>query len=91
MFRSNPNPKIGPIKAQNDPKRAKNQKARKQEILQNESYHSTLVNLKNIFQALHKPQTSQIWPKKAHNDPKISQNQKVRKQKIIQNESYLSA
>ena len=68
-----PQPKdspIGPKKAQNDPKRAKNQKARKQEILQNESYHSTLVNLKNIFQALHKPQTCSTWPKKAHNDPK---------------------
>ena len=68
-----PQPKdspIGPKKAQNDPKREKNQKARKQEILQNESYHSTLVNLKNIFQALHKPQTCSTWPKKAHNDPK---------------------
>ena len=65
---------IGPKKAQNDPKRAKNQKARKQEILQNESYHSTLVNLKNIFQALHKPQTGRAWPKKAQNDHKIPQN-----------------
>ena len=34
------------------------------------SYYSTLVNLKNIFQALHKPQTCSTWPKKAHNDPK---------------------
>ena len=29
---------IGPKKAQNDPKKAKNQKASKQKILQNESY-----------------------------------------------------
>ena len=61
----------------------KNQKASKQKILQNESYQSICVNLKNIFQALHKPQTSPTWPKKAHNDPKIPKNQKVRKQNHV--------
>ena len=90
-FRTQPQPidsPIGPKKAQNDPKKEKNQKASKQKILQNESYQPIRVNFKNIFPTLHKPQTSPTWPKKAHNDPKIPQNQKVRKQKIIQNESY---
>ena len=65
-FQVQPQPKnspIGPKKAQNDPKKAKSQKAGKQKILQNKIYHSIWVNLKNIFQALHKPQTSPIWPK----------------------------
>ena len=42
-FQVRPQPKdspIGPEKDQNDFKKAKNQRARKQKILKNESYHS---------------------------------------------------
>ena len=65
----------------------KNQKVRKQHILQIEIYQSIWMNLKNIFQALLQPQNSPIGSIEAQNDSKISDNGKVRKPKILQNES----
>ena len=90
-FQVRPQPKdspIGPEKDQNDFKKAKNQRARKQKILKNESYHSIWVHLKNIFQALHKPQTSRTWPKKLtmtqkYHKIKKSENKKSYKMKVI--------
>ena len=46
----------------------KNQKVRKQHILQIEIYQSIWMNLKNIFEALKQPQNSPIGPKIAEND-----------------------
>ena len=41
-----PNSLIGPKKAQSNPQKAKDQKVRKQKILQNESYQTTWFNLR---------------------------------------------
>ena len=60
IFGSDPDPKnspLGPKRAQNDPKKAKDQKVNKQKkkTLQNKSYQSIQINLKNIFQTLCQP------------------------------------
>ena len=61
IFRPDSDPKnrpLGPKRAQNDHKKAKDQKLNKQKkkTLQNKSYQSIQINLKNIFQTLWQPQ-----------------------------------
>ena len=69
---------VGPKRAQNDPKKAKDQREKKQKTVQNESYQSMSKPQKHFSDNMAIP-NSLIEPKRAKNDPKKAKIKKGRK------------
>ena len=55
--------------------------------MQNESWTTTWIDPKTVFEPYPKPKNSPLGPQKVKNDPKLKSNSKVRIEGIIENKS----
>ena len=83
------NSPLGPKKVKkNNPKIKSKSSVRIEGNKENESYSTTWVDHKIIFEPYPDPKNSPLRPQKVKNDPKIKSNSNIKIQGIIENESF---